>query len=65
MSLETLSAGGQGHVHEVLLLEDVLEGSGEGHLVVVPLEAVLLRHPGAIGAHSSSLVVQEQEGRRF
>ena len=44
MGLEALALGGQGDVDEVLLLEQVLEGGGERELVVVPLQAELVRH---------------------
>ena len=44
VGLETLALGGQGDVDEVLLLEQVLEGGGERELVVVPLQAELVRH---------------------
>jgi hypothetical protein len=48
VSLEALPASGEGYIYEVLLLEDVLEGGGEGELVVVPLQAELLGHPAAV-----------------
>ena len=44
VGLETLALGGQGDVDEVFLLEQVLEGGGERELVVVPLQAELVRH---------------------
>ena len=44
MGLEALALGGEGDVDEVLLLEQVLEGRGEGELVVVPLQTELVRH---------------------
>ena len=44
VGLEALALGGQGDVDEVLLLEQVLEGRGEGEPVVVPLQAELVRH---------------------
>ena len=44
MGLEALALRGEGDVDEVLLLEQVLEGRGEGELVVVPLQTKLVRH---------------------
>ena len=44
VGLEALALGGQGDVDEVFLLEQVLEGGGERELVVVPLQAELVRH---------------------
>ena len=44
VGLEALALGGQGDVDEVLLLEQVLERRGERELVVVPLQAELVRH---------------------
>ena len=44
MGLEALALRGEGDVDEVLLLEQVLEGRGEGELVVVPLQTELVRH---------------------
>jgi hypothetical protein len=42
--LQVLALRRQGHVNKVLRLQDVLEGGGEGELVVVPFQAELVAH---------------------
>ena len=44
MGLEALALCREGHVNKVFFLKQVLEGGGEGQLVVVPLQAELVRH---------------------
>ena len=48
MGPEGLPPGGQGHVHEVLILQEALEGVGERGLVIIPLEAKLVRRHGQL-----------------
>ena len=44
MGLEALALSREGHVNKVFFLKQVLEGRCERQLVVVPLQAELVRH---------------------
>ena len=48
MSLEVLSFRAESYVHEIFFIPEVLEGRGDGGLVVVPPEAELVAHFGPV-----------------
>ena len=43
---QRLAPGRESHVHKVLILQETLEGVSERGLVIVPLEAKLVRRHG-------------------
>ena len=43
---ERLASGREGHVHKVLILQETFEGVSERGLVIIPLEAKLVRRHG-------------------
>ena len=48
MGPERFAPRREGHVHKVLILQETLEGVGERGLVIVPLEAELVRRHGQL-----------------